>query len=107
MVALVINAPKEKTQSEAKRSFRDTFEKGVGEGYAIAMNLFEQCHPSCTVVLLSKDEQKRAEGKLVALVPTEKTGSGMQRYDVYIKELRMVPYKSEALNRNGVAVIRG
>lgn len=45
MATLVINAPKEKAQSEAKRSFRDTFEKGVGEGYAIALNLFEQCNP--------------------------------------------------------------
>jgi hypothetical protein len=106
MVTLVINAPREKVQAEAKKSFQNTFDTGIGEGYAIAMKLFEQCRPGCTVVLLSKDERKRAEGKLVKLVPTVKTGSGMQRYDVYIDNMRMVPYKSEALNRNGVAVIR-
>ncbi len=55
--------------------------------------------------MLSKDELKRAEGELDKLVPTVKTRNGIQRYDVYIKNLRMVSYKPESLNRNGVAVI--
>jgi hypothetical protein len=44
-------------------------------------------------VLLSKDEELRAEGELVELVPKSKTGSGIQRYDVHMKNLKMVPYK--------------
>jgi hypothetical protein len=54
---------------------------------------------------LSKDEQLRAEGELTELIPKSKTGSGIQRYDVHIRNLKMVPYKPERLNRNGIAVI--
>jgi hypothetical protein len=57
------------------------------------------------VVLLCKDTEKRAEGKLVKLVPTGKTDNGIERYDVYFENIKMVPYKAERLNRNGVAVI--
>ncbi len=57
------------------------------------------------MVLLSKDEGLRAEGELTELVPRSKTGSGIQRYNVHIANLRMVPYKPERLNRNGIAVI--
>ena len=105
MPTLVINAPREMVQSDSKKSFENTLATGVGEGYAISRTLFEQCRPGCPVVLLSKDERKRAEGKLVRLVPTSKAGNGIQRYDVHIKDLAVVPYKPEALNRNGVAVI--
>ena len=56
-------------------------------------------------MLLSKDERKRAEGKLVRLVPTIKAGNGIQRYDVHVEGLRKVPYKPEDINRNGVAVL--
>jgi len=52
-----------------------------------------------------KDEQKRAEGELIRLVRNGKAGNGIQRYDVHIKNLRMVSYKPESLNRNGVAII--
>jgi hypothetical protein len=101
MVALVINAPKHTN----KRSFESTLVSGVGEGYAIWSTLIGRCQPGCRVVLLSKDERKRAEGSLVKLVPTEKTGSGVQRYDVHIERMSLVPYKAEALNRYGVAVV--
>lgn len=104
MPQLIINAPKQMVNSEDKRSFEQSLATGIGSGYAIAYNLWLQCRPGCSVVLLSKDEGKRAEGTLAELVPTEKAGNGIQRYDVYIEGLRRVPYKSEALNRNGVAV---
>ena len=105
MATLIINAPKQMTQSEDKKSFDSTLKTGIGEGYAIPSTLFSKCSPGCTIVLLSKDEEKRAEGKLLRLVPTNKAGNGIQRYDVYIENLKRVPYKAEALGRTGVSVI--
>jgi hypothetical protein len=77
MATLVINAPKQKAESESKRSFEQTFASAVGQGYAIARHLSERCHPGCRVVLLSKDEGKRAEGRLVKLAATCKACSSM------------------------------
>lgn len=105
MSTLVIHAPAAKAQQENKRSFQDTFERGVGDSYAISRNLVAQLIPGCNVVLLDKWQDLRAEGTLVRLEPTEKAGNGIQRYDVHIENLKMVPYKPESLNRNGVAVI--
>ncbi len=105
MLTLLINAPKAKVQEENKRSFESTFKSGIGDEYAIWSHLVSHLVPGCKVVLLSKDEELRAEGELVELVPKSKTGSGIQRYDVHIKSLKMVPYKAEHLNRNGIAVI--
>jgi hypothetical protein len=105
MAALVIHAPKEKNQTESKRSFDTTFKSGIGDGYAIWKSLASQITPNCKVIVLSKDERKRAEGVLVKLVPVEKTASGIQRYDVKMRDLKMVPFKDERLNRNGVAVL--
>ena len=78
---------------------------GVGDGYAIAQTLFAQLSPGCGVVLLCKDTEKRAEGTLVELVPTGKADNGIERYNVRFENIKMVRYKSERLNRNGVAVI--
>ena len=105
MPTLVIHAPAGKAQQENKQSFETTFTRGVGDGYAIAQNLFSQLSPGCRVVLLCKDSEKRAEGQLVKLFPTGKTDNGIERYDVYFENMKMVPYKAERLNRNGVAVI--
>jgi hypothetical protein len=106
MATLVINAPKAEIRQTNAQSFETTFTSGVGDGYAIAKGLFAQLSAGCGVVLLDKDQRKRAEGTLVRLVRIdEKTGNGIQRYEVHMKNLRMVPYKSERLNRNGVAVI--
>lgn len=105
MPALVINAPREQVDAGFKKSFDSTMRTGVGEGYAISRTLYDQCRPGMVVVLLSKDEGKRAEGRLIRLVPGEKAGNGIQRYDVHVEGLAMVKYKPEALNRNGVAVI--
>jgi hypothetical protein len=105
MATLVINAPMAKVQQQGSRSFYSTFKSSVGDEYAISASLRAQLSPGCKVVLLSTDEDKRAEGDLVKLVPKSKTKSGMQRYDVHIKNLKMVPYKPENINRYGVAVI--
>jgi hypothetical protein len=101
----VIHAPRQKAQEEKKRSFQQTFENRVGDEYAIPGHWVALLSAGCKVVLLSKDEHKRAEGKLVELVPRSKANNGMQRYDVHIDDLKMVPYKPESLGRTGVAVI--
>jgi hypothetical protein len=75
-----------------------------GKSYAINSKLFQQIHPGCKVVLLSKDRKLRAEGELTRLVPTYKTKNGIQRYDVHVKGFVRVQYRSERLNRNGVAL---
>jgi hypothetical protein len=105
MPTLVINAPKAKVQEENSRSFYNTFKSGIGDECAIPKNLVDQITPGCVVVLLSKDEELRAEGRLIKLVPKSIARNGIQRYDVYIENLKMVPYKHECLNQNGVAII--
>jgi len=105
MLTLVINATKAKVQDESKRSFASTLESGIGDEYAIWSHWVSLINPGCKVVLLSKDERLRAEGELEKLVPKSKTGGGIQRYDVHIKNLKTVPYRPEHLNRNGVALI--
>jgi len=105
MPTLVIHAPRWKAQQENAQSFERTFNSGIGEGYAIYRNLFANLFPGCGVVLLSKDEKRRAEGTLIRLVPTEMTNNGIQRYDVHIRNLIEVEYRPERLNHCGVAVI--
>jgi len=105
MVTLVVHAPEYMSRSQGKRSFQETVRHGVGEGYAIAKRLHARCVIGCKAVLLCKDAKKRAEGRLTKLVPTVKTDNGIQRYDVYMRGLRLVSYKPERLNRNGIAVL--
>src|SRR5260221_5240962 len=99
MSTLVIHAPRSKVLDDGKRSFEKAFESSVGDEYAIYRNLYEQLRPGSCVVLLDKDQQLRAEGSLVKLVPTSKTKNGIQRYDVHVQKLKRVAYKPEALNR--------
>ncbi|MCX6048570.1 MAG: hypothetical protein NT075_25995 [Chloroflexi bacterium] len=111
MKSLVINAPKSQVDQGIKKSFQRTMSSGVGEGYAISKNLYDELcidgkiSSDCGVVLLSKDQKLRAEGILVKLVCAGKTKTGMQRYDVHIDELKPVTYKTESLNRMGIAII--
>ena len=44
---------------------------------------------------------------MIELIPTVKTGTGMQRYDVIMTNLKMVEdnHGMTKLNRNGVTVI--
>lgn len=105
MPTLVIHAPLSQVKRAGKKSFERTLKTGIGQGYAIARSLREHCKSNCRVVLLSKDEKKRAEGRLLRLVLTKKVGSGIQRYNVHTKAMKRVTYKPERLNRNGVAVL--
>src|SRR5438045_1079830 len=104
MPTLVINVPSWKENESGAKSFRQICSDQVASGFAIWTRLIDRINPGCPVVLLCKDQRRRAEGKIARLIPTEKTGSGIQRYDVHIVDLRLVPYKPEDLNRNGVAV---
>jgi transcriptional regulator with XRE-family HTH domain len=110
ITTLVLSAPRA-TAARGKKSFERTFNSGVGEDYAIAkddaarLQAELQAGNTVVVVVLSKDETQRAEGTLVKLVPNGRTRTGMQRYDVYIKDLNKVEYKPERLGRTGVSVI--
>ena len=105
MSTLVIHAPKSRAKRDGVRSFEKTFDSGVGDGYAIYKNLYDQLNFKSRVVLLDKDQELRAEGKLKRLVSTEKTKSGIQRYDIHVEHFELKRYKSETLTRCGVAVI--
>ncbi len=65
----------------------------------------ELCHPGYQVVILRKDERKRAEGGCVTIIPTSKAHTHQQRDDIHITTIAIVPYHDESLNRHGVAVI--
>ena len=109
MPTLVIHAPKYQVQQNGKKSFNATLVDGRAEGYAINRRIFAIINNNrniCKVVLLSNDEQLRAKGTLIRLQETEMTGNHIQRYNIYIKGLRIVPYRPERLNRNGVNIIR-
>jgi hypothetical protein len=104
METLVLNAPSWRENEDGAKSFESMEASGRGDGYAIASTLVTRIAPGCPVVVLNKERSLRAEGTLLRLVPTSKTASGIQRYDVYMSGLRRVPYRPEALNRCGVAV---
>lgn len=105
MVSLVLNAPQEQVNENNKKSFQSIINSRIGVGYVISKGQYEQLYEGCQVILLCKDRKQRAEGKLRKLIPTEKAGNGIQRYDVYMDDLKLVKYKPELLNRAGVAVI--
>ena len=117
MPSLVIHAPEYQLVREGAKSFEDTFETGIGEAYALNSTILRQVfpegmiRPGWRVVLLCKDRRRRAEGELARLEPAIKDGrpwftkNHIRRYDVYVENFEMVPYRPEALNRNGVAVI--
>ena len=106
MAGVVIHAPKTMVANQQKRSFQTTVQMAVGDGYAFTRNELAQITPGCTVVVLDKPARQRAEGQLVALVPTQYwTGNGIQRFDVQMANLRIVPFQPVQLNRRGVAII--
>ena len=106
MATLIIHAPDYRVKDGAK-SFEKVLADGIGEGYAIGQKYISKLPQGSKVVLLRKDrDKKRAEGTLVKLISTNRyTPQGIQRYDVHTKGLTVVPFKSERLNRFGVAII--
>jgi len=103
MATLVINAPE---YQAGKKSFSAVLVSLIGQGYILSDRDKGKLQiPGSPVVLLAKDLRRRAEGRLTKLVPTYKSNSGRQRYDVQVDKWTEVPYKSEDLNRCGVAII--
>jgi hypothetical protein len=105
MATLIIHAPQEKAEQEGSRSFDRTIELRIGEGYAIPKADADRLGPGDKVVVLSKDEKRRAEATLVKLDPSGETDTGMKRYDVHIENVQEVPYEPEPLGRTGVSVV--
>jgi hypothetical protein len=103
-MAFAMNAPFTKYLQEGKRSFAQTLISGVGDGYAVYPRLFQQISPGERLILLDKDTRRRAEGILVGLQPNGWTLNGIQRYDVLMRDMAIVPYQSIPLERTGVAV---
>ncbi len=107
MTTLYLNAPREKTNDEDKKSYADTLRTATGNGYAVPKADAEKCLPGCGVVLLCQDEGRRAEGTLKAIRKTgDRTRTGMLRYDVQIEGLAEVPYSPPParLGRTGTLV---
>ena len=107
MPTLVIHAPFSEVQHNQKQSFTQTVATGRGDGYAIWNSLFQKLALGDPVVVICRVHRKQASGKIAALKPTEKTGNGIQRYDVLMTDLKTEPFTHgrTPLNRNGVAVI--
>ncbi len=111
MQSFIIHTPDSQLGREGTKSFEDTFESGVGSAYALNSRIYKQIHDGCRVVLLCKKRRLRAEGQLIRLEPAIKDGrpwiteNHIQRYNVFVQNFEMVPYISETLNRNGVAVL--
>jgi hypothetical protein len=115
MPVLVIHMPDNQVIENDKKSFDDAFADGIGYGFALNKKILAQVfpvEPGYRVVMLCKSRQRRAEGDLVRLEPAFKhkgvewwTDNHIRRYHVHMKNLKIVEYKSEKLNKNGVAVI--
>lgn len=106
MATLYINAPRVKAETEGRRSYEETLNKAIGDGYAIPKADAARCTPGSTVIVLCKDKGKQAQGTLKKLVPTGgKNGQGIIQYDVHIENLQEMPYgPTPNLRRQGILV---
>ena len=105
MRTLVIHAPQHKVKGGGA-SFGAILSSGVGPEYAIYESIISKLSiPGSTVVLLDKDQELRAEGVLVKLVRTPRRIPNAWRYNVHVEKWTTVSYKSEELNRCGVALL--
>jgi hypothetical protein len=105
MATLAINASLKMAQQQGKRSFVQTLTARVADGYALSRAQFQQLNPGDHILLLEKETGQCAEGTLVGLQPNGCTLNYMQRYDVLMQNMIMVPYRNVRLRRWGVAVI--
>ena len=118
MRTLVIHAPGYHVRRKGRRSFEDILDTGVGTAYALNDTILKQLFSDGrtgrgwrAVLLCKAGNGSRAEGTLVRLEPATKDGKPwftrrhVRRHNVYVRDFIFVPYKSEALNANGVAVI--
>ncbi len=104
--ALAISAPHSKAVSGyGFRSFEKIFSSGIGPTYIISDYDRGQLAPGSKLIILDDDQEKRAESELTGFSFAEMAGNGQARYNVHHANPKMVPYKKERLNRNGVAII--
>jgi hypothetical protein len=104
--ALVISAPHSKAVSGYDfRSFEGIFSSRIGPTYIISDFDREQLPPGSKVIIIDNEYEKRAEARLAEFKLAEMAGNGQARYDVRLVNPKMVSYKKERLNRNGVAII--
>ncbi len=111
MLKLILSAPQSQAQG-GKRSFDSTVTLSIGDSYGISRKNYEKLSEALVkgnpvqVIVLCKDGKRQAEGLLVKLVRTIKPFHDLQRYDVHIKNLKIVPFTGAgiALTRKGVTV---
>ena len=106
MPALAIHTPTSKARSQNYRSFAATVQpngKGISiaEQCSISQAEFSQLTPGLDVIVLDREGQNRAEGKLNGLRGRGPAGNGVQMYDVEIAGLRIASYSPLPLTPNG------
>ena len=106
IMTLIIHAPARRSTS-GPNSFNSILKTGLGPGYALSKKEANIIMPGFKLVLLRKDKDKaRAEGQLVKIVATDRmTPQGLMRYDIYFKDMKLVPYRTERLNHFGVSLV--
>lgn len=109
MATLVLHTPTWRTQSDSAKSFQQTIDSAMGEGYALAQRELDQLRTGCDVIIIDKGKKRRADAKLARLEATSIwTANHVQRYNVHLRDVVEVPYRDSAsirLNRRGSAVI--
>lgn len=109
MATLVINVPSSKTQQQGKRSFADTIQTGIGDGYYVSPTQRRQLGTGPNrVVVIDKDAGQAYEGDLVDLQPNGWTLDHKQRYDVVMRNLTPVnfqDFENVHLEEWGVGII--
>ena len=109
MKTLVIHHPEDKVVDENKKSFVKCCATRIGEGFALSKEKVASLKPGDKVVILcsTQGNQRRAEGELVKLEHSGATRSGLKRYNVFIKNIKVVSYHRNdfgKLNHNGIVV---
>jgi hypothetical protein len=106
MLTLFLSAPKGKTQvGTHRKDFYTILASGIGPDYGIYANLIAQVVSGMKAVVFDRDRRLQANGIVVNYAPTSKAGNNVQRYDVKIYPLTVVPYTNPPrVNRFGVAV---
>ncbi len=106
MRTLLLSAPKDKdAASGLHRPFNNILTSRVGPEYAIYRNLVGHIITGMKVVVFDRGGHGRqAEGVLAGLTLTgRKTGTGVLRYNVLIRDLNEVAYtRPPQVNRCGV-----
>ena len=105
MKTLLLSAPKDKDATSAlHKTFNRILERQIGPEYAIYANLAGQIVPGMKVIVFERIDRRQAEDVVASFNPTgHKTGAGVTRYDVSIRDLHEVPYSHPpSVNRCGV-----